>query len=141
MMFSQKVFKRINTIAIFAIVFASLAPSISHALASTQGFNHFEQQICSANGQKITIQVVTAKGNQIETELEGNQTPSSSSNISHINHCPFCNNPSVHTGLEPPHTFVFSKRQDKAQQLKEALTTIIQIFKALSPPAQAPPSL
>ena len=67
-MLPQKIFKLLNTIALFAIVFASLAPSISHALAAKNGTS-FAQEICTSNGQKISIQVITTQGQQLTTEL------------------------------------------------------------------------
>jgi Protein of unknown function (DUF2946) len=92
-MLSKKLFRWVHKIALFAVFFASLAPSISHALAAKQGINSFAQEICTTDGQTITIQVVTTKGKQLATELTAgepnNQMPASI--VHHLNHCPFCN--------------------------------------------------
>lgn len=89
-MLSQKLFRCMNKIALFAIIFASLAPSISHALATNQGINSFAQAICSADGQKLTIQVVTTKGQQLQTALKTQPDKSPLTIALHFNHCPFC---------------------------------------------------
>lgn len=143
MMFSQKIFKRINTIALFAVVFASLAPSISHAFAAKQDVNGFVQEICSANGVKITIQVLTSQDKQLASGFDSEQKlPANPKTfISHLNHCPFCSNPIVHLGLEPPNTFVFSALGNQSQQYELAVSITNSSFKTLPPPAQAPPIL
>lgn len=143
MMFSQKIFKRVNTVALFAIVFASLAPSISHALAAKQGVNSFVQEICTANGETITIQVVTRQGNKLDTQLDTEQKlPANSKTfISHLNHCPFCSNPSVNIALEPPTTFVIAALQSHIEGVEFVAATVTKSFTTLPPPAQAPPSL
>jgi Protein of unknown function (DUF2946) len=143
MMFSQKIFKRINTIALFAIVFASLAPSISHALAAQHGVNSFVQEICTANGESITIQVVTSQGNKLDTQLDTEQKlPANSKTlISHLNHCPFCSNPSVNTALEPSTTFVIAALQSHIERLGFVASAVTKSFTTLPPPAQAPPNL
>jgi len=55
---------------LFAIVFASLAPSISHALANPNNPQGFMQQICGVGGQKLYIQVITTQGQQIQAALD-----------------------------------------------------------------------
>lgn len=143
MMLSKKIFKRINTVALFAIVFASLAPSISHALTSTQGVYSFVQEICSANGEVITIQVVTSQGNKLATQFDTERKlPANSKTfISHLNHCPFCSNPSVNTALEPSTTFVIAALQSHSERLEFVTAVEIKSFTTLPPPAQAPPNL
>jgi hypothetical protein len=139
MMLTQKLFRQISRIALFAIVFASLAPSISHALAAKQGLNSFAQEICTTDGQNITIQVVTTQGQQLVTELEKTTPPNTV--VSHLNHCPFCSNPNVNATLEPPHAFIVAVLKDQAEQLEVPVSTTIPSFIALPPPAQAPPQL
>jgi hypothetical protein len=89
-MLSQKLFRWVNKVALFAIVFASLAPSVSHAIAAQQGINSFAQEICSSDGKKITIQVVTTKGQQLQTGLDTTPDANPVTITLHLNHCPFC---------------------------------------------------
>lgn len=92
-MLSKKLFRWIHKVALFAVIFASLAPSISHALAAKQGTNSFAQEICTTDGQTLTIQVVTTKGKQLATEfslMPANPQPPVTI-VHQLSHCPFCN--------------------------------------------------
>ncbi len=64
-------------IACLAILFAALAPSVSHAMAASRGDAWTE--ICSAAGIKL-IKASDGQGDPAET-------PTASS---HLEHCPFC---------------------------------------------------
>jgi len=143
MIFSKKVFSFIHKIALIAIMFASLAPSISHALAAQQGINSFVQEVCNSQGQTITIQVMTTKGQQIATNLDGIETESQSpaSLVLHLNHCPFCANPNAQVGIEPPQALIITLLAVQAQQHAVVTQPVIQRFSVLPPPAQAPPIL
>jgi hypothetical protein len=91
-MLRQKIFRFMHKVALFAIVFASLAPSISHALVGQTNARGFLQEVCSVSGQKlyIQVQVLTTKGQQLQTglDLKPEQQPISFSH--HMDHCPFC---------------------------------------------------
>jgi len=76
--------------ALFAIVFASLAPSISHALANPNSPQGFMQQICGVGGQKLFIQVVTTQGQALQASLDTEPGSQPASISLHMNHCPFC---------------------------------------------------
>lgn len=142
-MLSRKLFRWMHKFALFAIVFASLAPSISHALAAQQGINSFAQEICTTNGEIITIQVVTTQGQQLATELGAAKKPSSPANIvHHLNHCPFCSNPNTGYGLDASHTPLIVLLETQAQQLAVSTqAALLPRFSVLPPPAQAPPQL
>ncbi len=92
-MFNRKINSFICKIALFAIVFTSFAPAMSHALSNRNGVA-FNQEICSSNGQKIYIQVTTTKGQQQFTEIDLNpNTHSRPKSLNHhLDHCPFCSN-------------------------------------------------
>lgn len=87
-MLSRKLFSWVHKVALFAIVFASLAPSVSHALASQQ--QGFMQAICGVGGQKIYIQVVTTQGQQLQASLDTKPGSQPASISLHMQHCPFC---------------------------------------------------
>jgi hypothetical protein len=65
-------------IACFAMLFAALAPSVSHALALSQGETWSE--ICSVAGKKF-VKVGLDQGERGDT---------SSQDGLHLEHCPFC---------------------------------------------------
>jgi hypothetical protein len=140
-MLSKKLFRLAHKIALFAIVFASLAPSISHALQANSGVG-FAQEICTTDGKKITIQVVTTKGQQLSTEFTA-QTSSDKAPTGiqhHLQHCPFCANPSTDAALEAPHTPIVAILTAQAQQISATTQAVLPRFSVLPPPAQAPPS-
>ncbi|PCI59334.1 MAG: hypothetical protein COB34_03730 [Methylophilaceae bacterium] len=142
-MLSKKIFRWVHKTALFAVIFASLAPSISYALAAEQGINSFVQEICTTDGQIITIQVLTSQGNQLATEFvtveEETQFPATIAH--HLNHCPFCTNSSVDTTLEAPHAVIVALLTTQAQQDTVYTQTVLPRFSVLPPPAQAPPQL
>jgi hypothetical protein len=142
-MLSKKLFLYMHKIALFAILFASLAPSISHALAAQQGTNSFTQEVCSTNGKKIIIQVVTTKGQQFSAELSAKNTGETSpiSINHHLEHCPFCANPSTDAGLEAPHALMIAILEAEAHQIVVVSQVVLTRFSVLPPPAQAPPAL
>ncbi len=89
-MLTQKIFKAIGKIALFATMFVSLAPSISHALTSQPGQQSFLQEVCGVSGQKLYIQVVTTQGQELQAALETTPGSQPASINLHMNHCPFC---------------------------------------------------
>ena len=89
-MMSQKLFRWMHRIALAAMMFASLAPSVSHALAGQGSKASFMQEICGKGGKKLFIQVVTTQGKQIQTSLDIKPDQQSKSISQHMAHCPFC---------------------------------------------------
>jgi hypothetical protein len=139
----KKLFLFVHKVALFAIIFATLAPSISHALTAQQGTSSFTQEVCSTNGKKITIQVVTTKGQQFSAEFTtkntGETAPKSINH--HLEHCPFCANPSTDAALEAPHAPIIAILDAEAQQISAISQVVLTRFSVLPPPAQAPPTL
>jgi hypothetical protein len=142
-MLPKKFFRFIHHVALFAIVFASVAPSISHALAAQNSTNSFAQEVCTTNGSKITIQVLTTKGKQLATELPAQSTENKApTNIQHhLQHCPFCANPSIDAAVTAPHTPIIAILTAQAQKIAVNFQLVLPRFSALPPPAQAPPAL
>ena len=144
-MLSQKLFRWVNKVALFAIVFASFAPSISHALTTANNAS-FAQEICTTNGTKITIQVLTTKGKQLATELPAQLTENTKQDIAptgiqhHLQHCPFCANPTTDAAIQAPHAPIVAILTAQAQQIAASAQVATPHFSTLPPPAQAPPS-
>ena len=139
-MLSQKIFKLINTIALCAIVFASLVPSISLALAAKNGTS-FAQEICTSNGQKISIQVITTQGQQLITELSVNNEQPAKNISMHLEHCPFCASHAVAAGLHSNHLEITALLEMTAQKAARYAAPVVASRYYKSPPSQAPPHL
>ena len=89
-MLSQKLFRWMHRIALVAMMFASLAPSVSHALAGQGTAAGFMQEICGKGGKKLYIQVVTTQGKTLQAGLDIKPSSQPASISHHLNHCPFC---------------------------------------------------
>ena len=144
-MLSKKLFSLMQKIALFAIVFASLAPSISHAIAAQNGTNNFTQEVCSASGKKISIQVQTSKGQQLFVDFAVKQSAQQSTppkNIAmHLEHCPFCGGHFSVTALPASNAIIIAQLALTAQNAAEYAVPVFASHSYVSPPAQAPPSL
>ena len=140
-MLSKKLFSLMHKIALFAIVFASLAPSISHAIAAQNGTNSFTQEICSSNGKKISIQVQTTKGQQLSVDFAVKQSAEPKSIAMHLEHCPFCGGHFSATALPASNLVIIAQLALTAQKVAEYAVPVFTIHTYVSPPAQAPPSL
>ena len=144
-MSSKKLFGFLHKIALFAIVFASLAPSISHAIAAQTGNNSFTQEICSTNGKVISVLVVTSKGQQLMVDFSNKQTTKHSPNpqniTTHLEHCPFCGSHFSPAPLPANNPIIIAQLSDIAQKIAEHAAPVFASHLYISPPAQAPPSL
>jgi Protein of unknown function (DUF2946) len=140
-MLSKKLFLFLHKVALFAIVFASLAPSISHALASQDSSKNFFQEICSSTGNKVVIQVITTQGRHLATEFSTNKPQAPKSLDMHLEHCPFCANQAFAADLPPKHSEIIALLELTAQKAAEYAAPVVVSRTYDSPPSQAPPSL
>ncbi len=83
-------------IACFAILMASLAPSISHAVAAAKSVPNAWMEICTVTGSKM----VTVDADQDA------QTSAPVEKTMHFEHCPFCLNHTVSAEMPPAADFV-----------------------------------
>lgn len=128
-----------HRIALFAIVFASVAPSISHALAVQNNSNSFAQEVCTSTGEKVIIQVVTTKGKQLATEFVVSKASPKTMTM-HLEHCPFCGSTAVAASLPAANALIIALLEEKAQQLAEFSAPIVVSRTYVLPLSQAPPS-
>jgi hypothetical protein len=139
-MLSKNLFSLMHKIALFAIVFASLAPSVSHALAAQNGTNSFTQEVCSASGKTISIQVVTTKGQQLAVDFALKQSPKPQNIAMHLEHCPFCGGHFSAATLPASNAIIIAQLTVAAQKAAEYAAPVFANHTYVSPPAQAPPS-
>ena len=139
-MLPKKLFSLMHRIALFAIIFASLAPSISHAIAAQNGTNSFTQEICASSGKKISIQVQTTKGQQLSVDFSIKQAPKSQNIVMHLEHCPFCGGHFIAAALPAGNSVIIAELTATAQKSAEYAVPIFASHSYNLPPAQAPPS-
>lgn len=138
-MLSKRLFRFIHHIALFAIIFASVAPSISHALAEQNNSNSFKQEVCTSSGQKVVIQVLTTKGKQLSTEFVVSKSSSKTMTM-HLEHCPFCSKGVASTSLPATNTLIIALLTATAQQIAQYAAPVVLYRPYVSPPSQAPPN-
>ena len=147
-MLSKKLSRLINKLALVAIIFASIAPSISHAIAAQTGTS-FAQEICSSNGKKITIQVLTTKGQQLATQLVAKDigakladktTPTGLQH--HLQHCPFCGAAAANVVIPFSSTAWIFMLAEQAKAINNNYATPFQpLYLQTTHPSRAPPAL
>jgi len=121
-MLPQKLFRWMHRIALIAMMFASLAPSVSHALAGQGSTSGFLQEICSTGGKKLFIQVVTTQGKTLQAGLDIKPSSQPASISHHLNHCPFCHAGTADVALPAfnPAFALYLQAQEKAVRVDYA---------------------
>ncbi|PPC88474.1 MAG: hypothetical protein CTY37_00990 [Methylotenera sp.] len=138
-MLSKKLFRFIHSVALFAIIFASIAPSVSHARAAKNNVNSFAQEVCTSTGEKVVIQVVTTKGKQLATEFIVTKSSPKTMPM-HLEHCPFCGSAATTASLPATNTLIIAILEQAAQQLAQYSAPAVLNQPYVSPPSQAPPN-
>jgi len=142
MIFSKKMFKFVHRIALFAILFASLAPTISHAIAAHESVHSFIQEVCNTSGQKIFIEVITSKGKQLQTGLDINSESHPASITHHMDHCPFCHAGMMQVVIPSQNaTYAFYLDKFRNQQCPDYQAPVIQRSINAAHLTRAPPLL
>jgi len=127
----------------FLVMFASLAPSVSHALAA-QKSGSFLQEICSSNGtKKVVIQTITTKGQQLSTIFEAKKpqenTPASTTH--HLEHCPFCSASAANIAIAQNAAWVLMLAEQAKSILPNYITPSQPSYIQTAHPSRAPPVL
>ena len=134
-----------SRIAIFLVLFASLAPSISHAIATQNKGSSFLQEICSRDGiKKIVLQTVTTQGQQFATVLDAKSPTehSQSSAVAHLEHCPFCGSAVANVAIASPSTAWVFMLAEQAKSIDFDYVTPVQpSYIQTAHPTRAPPVL
>src|SRR3972149_11787518 len=128
-------------IAIAAIVFSALAPTISYAFSSKSTPQTLWQELCTAQGTKLIANdaipgSIKQLGSQIPTQ------PAQDKMCMHFEHCPYCFSHAGSVGL-PPATasFVFEASSRTAQHAESYIAPVLPLYHQSANPSQAPPSL
>lgn len=132
-MFTQLRKKLTIWIAILAVVFASLAPSISHAFPAKNNQPTLLQELCSAQGAKRFIAVDLA----VDTQ----KAPSQNQAAMHFEHCPYC---AMHAGsvaITTSPIALFLAKINATEHLQIDAAVLPVSFYQVTPPSQAPPAI
>ncbi len=85
-MFSKRLRLFVSKAILMVMVFASLAPTISHAFANHKDAKNVWQEICTVQGTKRIAAAFTL--DTTESVPDSNSNPAAM----HFEHCPFCLN-------------------------------------------------
>jgi hypothetical protein len=139
-MFFRRYKSAVSNVILMVMIFASLAPAVSHALVSFTGNQSFSQRICTTGGSTIVIKVKTTLGKQLATELPLKNFPKQSAE-SHFEHCPFCANPQTAYALPSLNALIIETLEAEAQNIAEHAKPLVAFQPFLTPPSQAPPHI
>jgi hypothetical protein len=134
-MFKRSQQRIISLIALAAVLFASLAPTISHALEMKKAT--LWQEVCSAQGIKVIPNTLIAVNNQ--ASKENNSQPNKMG--MHFEHCPYCFSHAGSLGLPASATALFLAEINAVEHLDIYASPLVVSYYSSSHPTRAPPAL
>ena len=131
-MFKSRANRLATWIALVAIVFASFAPTISHAFAAKNNVD-FQQEVCDAQGTKRFVHVDLA--------LEKQSAPAENASTAHLEHCPYCASHINHVTTPPTSLVVLLSKINAFSRINSYSAPSVQSYFPVSHPAHAPPAI
>ena len=120
-------------IAILAVVFASLAPSISHAFPAKNNQPTLLQELCSAQGAKRFIAVDLA----VDTQ----KAPIQNQTAMHFEHCPYCSTHAGTVAITTTPITLFLAKINATEHIQTDAQVLPTSFYQVTPPSHAPPAI
>ncbi len=125
--------------ALMAIMLAALMPTLTVAFPMQSG-KTFVQEVCSSQGNKLVIQVITTQGKLRSTliDYQPSQKPVSLSH--HLNHCPFCQMALDQVAI-PSHSpaYILFQKTQATIALSEYQAPVVSSFYPTAHLSRAPP--
>jgi Protein of unknown function (DUF2946) len=132
-MFTRYAKRLTSWIAILAVVFASIAPSISHAFPAKNNQPTLLQELCSAQGAKRLIAVDLA----VDTQ----KAPSQNQAAMHFEHCPYCATHAGTVAITTSPIALFLAEINATEHIQIDAQVLPSSFYLVSPPSHAPPAI
>jgi hypothetical protein len=132
-MFTRYAKRFTSWIAIAAVVFASLAPSISYAFPVKNNLPTMLQEICSAQGAKRFIAVDLA----VDTQKVPSQNPATM----HFEHCPYCATHAGTVAITTSTIALFLAEINATEHIQIDAPVLTSAFYQVTPPSHAPPAI
>lgn len=128
-------------IAIFAVLLASLAPSISHALAAGGWTGYLNDvELCSEETEHAAEQVADVHEHDMHASHTPPESQSSADHNLHFEHCPFCFTHAGSFGAPPTVAFVTPLAIGSPVLPRLFFQASHPLFVWAAPEARAPPS-
>lgn len=132
-MFSRYAKRLTSWIAILAVVFASLAPSISHAFSTKNNQPALLQALCSAQGVKRFV--------ALDLAVDTQKSPSQNQAAMHFEHCPYCANHVGSVGIVSTSIALFLAEINATEHIQVDASVLPTSFYQVTPPSHAPPAI
>ncbi|MEO8417101.1 MAG: DUF2946 domain-containing protein [Methylophilaceae bacterium] len=128
-------------IAIAAMVFSALAPTIAHAIPAKNTPQTLWQELCTAQGTQL-IASDAISGASSQPGLHIPTQPAQDKMGMHVEHCPYCFSHAGSIGLPPvTASFVFVATGQRARLAETYIAPVISPHYQSANPSQAPPVL
>lgn len=123
-----------------AIVFASLAPAISHAFATPSAPLTLWQEICTAQGTKVISSVVIqSTGSQDTAPQVDLADQSAEPHVGALEHCPFCFSHAGTVSLPPGNHALFVAELNATHALDIYQSPVVHRYFQSAHLSRAPP--
>ena len=132
-MFNLRTKRLASLIAIMAVVFASLAPSISHAFPAKNNQANVLQELCSAQGVKRFVAVDLA----VDTQ----KAPSQNQAAMHFEHCPYCATHAGSVAITVSPIALLLAEINAVEHIPTYAVALPLSFYQVTPPSHAPPAI
>jgi hypothetical protein len=134
--------RRLTTwIAIFAVLLASLAPSISHALAAGGWTGYLsDTELCSEESEPAAEQAADAHEHDMHASHDSPESQPTADHSLHFEHCPFCFTHAGSFGTPTTHEFVTPLAAGSPVLPPLFFQASHPLFAWAAPQARAPPS-
>jgi len=125
--------------ALMAIMLAALMPTLTLAFPM-QGGKTFVQEVCSSQGSKLVIQVITTQGKLRSTLIDYRPSQKPVSLSHHLNHCPFCQMALDQVTI-PSHSpaYILFQKTQATIALSEYQAPVVSSFYPTAHLSRAPP--
>ncbi|MDX1914393.1 MAG: DUF2946 domain-containing protein [Methylophilus sp.] len=128
----------VSYIALVAVVFASVAPTISHAIEAKKGNPSFFQEVCTTQG---VTQVSIGIGDSQLIEKSPSDVPTDPNKMGmHFEHCPYCFSHANAIGLTSSSIELFIAELNSTEHIVSYTAPIVIAYFASSHPSHAPPA-
>ena len=114
-----------------AIVFASLAPTLSHAIATESAPLTLWQEICTAQGTKMMASVIADADQQDSKSMQPH--------VGALEHCPFCTNQITALSLPPGNHVLFVAALNTSDRPDVYQSPLVQSYFQSAQLSRAPP--
>ena len=125
--------------ALMAIMLAALMPTLTVAFPMQSG-KTFVQEVCSSQGNKLVIQVITTQGKLRSTLIDYQPSQKPTSLSLHLNHCPFCQM-ALDQATMPSHnpSYVLFQKTQAHIAISEYKAPVVSSFYPTAHLSRAPP--